>query len=86
MMVRFLGYCGSKVCEILHLPRLRKATLVLFYLKKSKGKRNPEGEKPALFAFESYLTGILTSLESFMSICRTVCQPVDLLVEPETVT
>jgi len=85
MMVRFLGYCGSKVCEILHLPRLSKVTFFIL-----KEKENPEGETPALFAFESYLNGILTSLDSSGSIRSTGChfrrQPVDPLVEPGTVT
>jgi len=41
-MVRFLGYCDLKVCEILHLPRLRQATLVFF--EKKEEKRKPEAE------------------------------------------
>ena len=45
-------YSGLKICEILHLPRLSKATLI-FFLKKG-GK--PQGERPVLFAIESYLT------------------------------
>jgi len=47
-MVRFLGYCGPKVYEILHHPRLSKATLV--FVKKKEGKKNPGEETPALFA------------------------------------
>jgi len=61
-MVGFLEYCVPKVCELLHLPRISKATPVFFEKKKGK-KRKPEGEIPAMFAFESYLTGILTSLD-----------------------
>ena len=62
-MVRFLGYCGPTVYEILHLPRLSKATLDFFFFFK-KTKRKPEGETPVLVALESYRTGILTSLDS----------------------
>jgi len=54
-------YEFHKVYEILHLPQPSKATLVF---KRKKEKITPEGETPALFAFESYLTGILTSLDS----------------------
>jgi len=64
-MKRFFGYSGPKIYEILHLPRLSKATLV--FLKKEE-KKKPEGERPVLFAIESYLTGIVTSLDSFGSL------------------
>ena len=60
MTVKFLGYCDPKVFEIVHFPRLSKATLVV---KKEKEKK-PKGEIPALFAFENYLTGILTSFDT----------------------
>jgi len=53
-MVRFLGHWGPKVCEILHLPQLKQTTLVFLKKKKKKKKRKPEGETPALVAFESY--------------------------------
>ena len=44
---------GPKVCVILHFPQLKQVTLVL--LRKKKGKKeNPEGETPALVAFENY--------------------------------
>jgi len=64
-MVRFLGQGGPKVCEILHLPQLKQSN-TYFFGKKEDKKRNlkPEGETPALVAFESYKTGILTSLYS----------------------
>jgi len=64
-MVRFLGYCGPTVYEILHLPRLSKATLDFFFFFK-KTKRKPEGETLALsrVAIESYLTVPVTSLDS----------------------
>jgi len=82
-MGRFLKYCGPKVCELLHLPRLSKATLFF------RAKKN-EGETPVLFAIESDLTEILRSLDSSGNIRSTVCrfkrQPVDPLVEPGTVT
>jgi len=42
---------------------LNKATLI-FLEKKEEEKGNPEGETAALVAFESYLTGILTSVYS----------------------
>jgi len=42
-MVRFLGYCSPKVFKILHLPRLRTATLV-FIWKEKKEKKMKEGD------------------------------------------
>jgi len=88
--IRFLGDCGPKVCEILHLPRLSKTRQSnRYFLKKKEGKK-PEGERPASFTFESYSTGILTSLDSTGSFCSSSCHfrrlPVDPLVKPGTVT
>jgi len=40
-MVRFLGFCDSKVCEILQLPRLGLAATLVLY-KKEKKRKNPE--------------------------------------------
>jgi len=54
---------GPKVCVILHLPQLKQSNTFSFE-KKRKKKRKPDGETPALVAFESYWTGILTSLYS----------------------
>jgi len=62
-MVRFLGYCGPKIYEILHLNK--QSDTSVFFRKKKK----PEGERPALFAIESYLTGIVTSLNSSVGVC-----------------
>ena len=44
---------GPKVCVILHLPQLKQSNTCSFEEKKGK-KRKPEGETPALVAFESY--------------------------------
>jgi len=63
-MVRFLGHQGPKVCEILHLPQLNQSNTCFFEEKKEEKKRKPEGETPALVIFETYRTGILTSLYS----------------------
>jgi len=71
-MVTFLDYCGPKVCEILYGP-LQAAGLskaILVFLKKKEGKRNPEGHPRC--SHLSYLTGILTSLDSYGSIRSTV--------------
>jgi len=50
-MVRFLGHRVPKSVESSTAHNFSKATLVL--LKKEK-KKKPEGETPALVAFESY--------------------------------
>jgi len=42
-MLRFLGYCGPKVFEIFHLPRLSQTTLVLL---KKGGKKGKAGGNP----------------------------------------
>jgi len=52
-MIRFLEHGGPTVCEIIHLPQHEKSN-TYFFGKKRRKKRNPEGETPALFAFESY--------------------------------
>jgi len=53
-MVRFLGHLGPKVCEILHLPQLKQSNTCFFGKQKEEKERKPEGETPALVAFESY--------------------------------
>jgi len=56
-LVRVLSYGkiswaqGPKVCVILHLPQLKQSNTCSFERKKTK---NPEGETPALVAFDSY--------------------------------
>jgi len=46
-MVKFLGYCGPKFYEILHLPQINKATLIFLKKKSRKKKENPK-EKETL--------------------------------------
>jgi len=41
-MVRSLGHCGPKVCEILHLPQLKSKQHLFF----KKRKKNPDGKRP----------------------------------------
>jgi len=50
-MIRFLGQGGPKVCQILHLPRLKQSNMFFFYGGKKQKKRKPEGE--TLLTFES---------------------------------
>jgi len=45
-MVRFLGHCGLKVCEILHLAQHKSKQHLFFFLKKKKKKNPKEGERP----------------------------------------
>ena len=59
-LVRVLSYGkiswaqGPKVRVILHLPQLKQSNTCSFEKKKKEEKRKPEGETPALVAFESY--------------------------------
>ena len=78
-------------------PPTAKQSNTCFFLKKRRKKKTRRRdnnkqtkETPALFAFDSYLIGILTNLDSSGSIRGTVCyfwrQLVDPLVELGTVT
>jgi len=51
------------------VPPTTKQNNLIFFQQKKRKKKNPEGETPALFAFESYFTGmVLTSLNSSGSV------------------
>jgi len=74
-MKRFLRYWSPQKCEILHPAKKN----YFFYrprrpyrgsqgrqrsgIKKKRRRKKLEGERPASFAIERYLTGIVTSLE-----------------------
>ena len=51
-----------------------------YFVWKKKQEKNPEGERPALFAIESYFTGIVTSLDfsgsskcAHIPVCARAC-------------
>jgi len=58
----FLGTGSPRSAESSTSHNLSKTTIFFFGTKKEGKKRRPEGQTPALLAFESYWTGILTSI------------------------
>ena len=78
VMQRFLRYWAPKRAKFPTAHDRASQSNTFFLIKK---KQKPEGERPALFAIESYLAGIVTSLDSSGSsgrvprILERVCVP-----------